>query len=352
MLHIFSLFILPLLLSSAEAKKGGGFFLLYFCLGDGCSRFQQFLTIVSIMFIFLFICAHICICTCAVVARCCSVVARCCQGSSNEEEELQTITCCCQGSSNEEENQDSLNEAAPWIDKKQQTVLQSELPTTPLEMAGTTLVLAPPYSLSLTVSPLHVPVLPREFSSAKTLLSRRLGPPSYSLSFTGSSLHVWPIYQFKWQVHNHDLPITLLSILLPLHLSILFDLSGCSSLCRFWVDGSIIGRLSSWIKLQIQKLQSSTFRGTWVPRSDMCYCLFVCAKNCSIQCAAQLLLYKEPNTNTNTQIQIHTWLCHIHVFFFLCALCLESESYSTHHRGWEDELWPVCVFHHTFHFSQ
>merc|ERR1719242_2209884 len=51
MLHIFSLFILPFLLSTAEAK---GFF-VYLCIGEGCEGWQIALSVISILVSFLII---------------------------------------------------------------------------------------------------------------------------------------------------------------------------------------------------------------------------------------------------------------------------------------------------------
>merc|ERR1712038_968637 len=52
MIHIFSLFILPFLLSTVEAK---GFF-VYLCIGEGCEGWQIALSIISILVFFLIIC--------------------------------------------------------------------------------------------------------------------------------------------------------------------------------------------------------------------------------------------------------------------------------------------------------
>ena len=85
MLHIFSLFLLPLLLSTAEAKKGFPVF-LYFCLGEGCNGFQTVLTIVSILLIWCCCCAVLCICCCEVCVRCCQCLLK------SEEEQMQRET--------------------------------------------------------------------------------------------------------------------------------------------------------------------------------------------------------------------------------------------------------------------
>merc|ERR1712110_947761 len=47
MLHILSLFVLPFLVSTAEAK---GAFFLYFCFGEGCTGFDYALSCLSILF--------------------------------------------------------------------------------------------------------------------------------------------------------------------------------------------------------------------------------------------------------------------------------------------------------------
>merc|ERR1712020_820473 len=56
MLHIFSLFILPFLLSTVEAK---GFF-VYLCIGEGCEGWQIALRVISILVSFLSICWSSC----------------------------------------------------------------------------------------------------------------------------------------------------------------------------------------------------------------------------------------------------------------------------------------------------
>ena len=74
MLHLLSLFVLPYLLPTAEAK--GAF--LYFCFGEGCSGWDLALSCVSILF-----------------TMCCflSVISSCCKGKvKNEEAEFRTET--------------------------------------------------------------------------------------------------------------------------------------------------------------------------------------------------------------------------------------------------------------------
>ena len=85
MLHIFSLFVLPFLLSTAsplptttppmtktvEAKKGGDFF-LYLCIGNGCEGWRSILdtmrgwhialTVISILVSFFILCCCCCFC--------------------------------------------------------------------------------------------------------------------------------------------------------------------------------------------------------------------------------------------------------------------------------------------------
>merc|ERR1712061_311448 len=56
MLHIFSLFILPFLLSTVEAK---GFF-VYLCIGEGCEGWQIALSVISILVSFLISCCSCC----------------------------------------------------------------------------------------------------------------------------------------------------------------------------------------------------------------------------------------------------------------------------------------------------
>merc|ERR1711944_49742 len=58
MLHILSLFLLPLLISSAEAKPTR-FFL---CFGKGCSGWEIAITVLSIIF---FTCVLVCLALCA-----------------------------------------------------------------------------------------------------------------------------------------------------------------------------------------------------------------------------------------------------------------------------------------------
>ena len=75
MLHILSLFVLPFLVSTAEAK---GAFFLYFCFGEGCSGFDYALSCLSILF-------TVC-CLLSAFASCCKAL----QGRTKEEEDLKT----------------------------------------------------------------------------------------------------------------------------------------------------------------------------------------------------------------------------------------------------------------------
>merc|ERR1711928_25249 len=74
MLHLLSLFVLPYLLPTAEAK--GAF--LYFCFGEGCSGWDLALSCISILF-----------------TMCCflSAISSCCKGNVKDEKaEFQTET--------------------------------------------------------------------------------------------------------------------------------------------------------------------------------------------------------------------------------------------------------------------
>ena len=74
MLHLLSLFVLPSLLPTAEAK--GAF--LYFCFGEGCSGWDLALSCISVLF-----------------TMCCflSAISSCCKGNvKNEEAEFRTET--------------------------------------------------------------------------------------------------------------------------------------------------------------------------------------------------------------------------------------------------------------------
>ena len=76
MLHIFSLFILPFLLSTAEAKG----FLIYLCIGEGCEGWQIALSVISILVSFLIIC-----CSCWSSCKQCKQYM---QANKDEEEDL------------------------------------------------------------------------------------------------------------------------------------------------------------------------------------------------------------------------------------------------------------------------
>merc|ERR1711881_239278 len=76
MLHIFSLFILPFLLSTVEAKG----FLIYLCIGEGCEGWQIALSVISILVSFLIIC-----CSCWSSCKQCKRYIR---ANKDEEEDL------------------------------------------------------------------------------------------------------------------------------------------------------------------------------------------------------------------------------------------------------------------------